>query len=497
LVTGITQDPGVEAIVVGLTRDIARLPLGRALTIAEFSVPGVTAWTVRPDKCGIPRVRYWRYEWPPLRSWDLINEGELLDRIKPEDEARIVLARTGPRQPANAANRDARDADRAFALAQEKYPHVPAFSTTVSVDDLLDEATARVPLPSSLWYELVVLRRRRSGRLELTVQQLFPPGARRGDTCPLTLQCALSDQRGTSFAVVARDAALNFQLVSMAAGRIAPGTYNVTATLLRPGMVRFDGLPARLRRDDRSWLDIRAVLPDRLDVISPAHLIMAVERCGTFDEVQARLDRAAQLLEQVADTGAPVTCSLVTYASHAHDRMNADEPVTVHAWRENDASVVERALHALRGRNPAPVPHSQAAQVECMLAEVTERLRAPDAAAAGRPVLVTIGNRPAFPPRVDPHTGVLPCPGRNSWAALYRGLADDHQGMTFGLVRDDEAVDDDPPPGPSADIWRCLGGDGSGSLDTFDSRRFAVRLGLLSPTTQYLPLPLAVPEGAD
>ena len=493
--TGTPLDPGAEVIVAGLTRDITRLPVGKALTIAEFSAPGVTVWTVRPDKCGIPRVMHRRYEWSSLRSWDLLNEGELLDRVRPEDENLIVLARTGPRQPTNATNGDVQDPDHAFTLAEEKYPHAAAFSTAASVDDLLGEATARVPLPPSLWYELVVLRRRRSGRLELTAQQLFLPEARRGDIRAFTVQCAPSDSAGTAFAVVARDAALSFELVSMTSARIPPGTYHVTATLLRPGVVRFDGLPTRLSADDRSWLDIGAVLPDSLDVISPAHLVVAVERCGTADEVRARLERASQLFDEVSAGAGPVMYSLVTYASHSHNRMKPDEPVTVHAWQHSDTSQVERELRALRGRDPAQTLYPRAAQVECMLAEVAEQLRE-TGSTPGRPVLVTIGNKPASPPRVDPVTGILPCPRRNNWAAVFESLADTYQGMAFGLIRDHDE-DDGPLSDRSFDIWRRLGADGHASLDRFDARRFAVGLGLLVATPQHLPLPLAVSDGAD
>jgi hypothetical protein len=294
---------------------------------------------------------------------------------------------------------------------------------------------------------------------------------------------------------VARDAALSFELVYVASARIPSGTYTVTATLLRPGVVRFDGLPVSLRADGRNWLDIRAALPDTLDVINPAHLIVAIERCGTAAEVQARVDRARQLFDQVRGAAGPVTCSLLTYASHSHDRATHDEPVTVHAWRLGDAGLMDRQLRSLHGRDPAPALYPRAAQVECMLSKVAELLREPDAAAAGRPVLVTIGNKPPFPSRVDPRTRILPCPLRNDWSSILRGPADDHR-MGFGVIRDADA-DDGPPADPASEIWRRLGTDGRASLDPFDARRFAVGLGLLSATTQHLPLPLAVPEGAD
>ena len=162
-----------------------------------------------------------------------------------------------------------------------------------------------MPLPSSLWYELVLLRRRRSGRLEFTAQQLFLPEARRGDTRQFTVRCEPSDDNGTVFAVAARDAAFEFQLVSMASAKVPPGTYRLIATLLRPGRVRFDGLPVKLRTDPRDWLDVLAEVPERLDAYGPSHLIVAVECCGTDAQVEARIDRAGQLLHAQGRRGRP------------------------------------------------------------------------------------------------------------------------------------------------------------------------------------------------
>jgi hypothetical protein len=499
-VTSTVQGPGVEAILANLTRDITRLPFGKALTIAEFAVPGVTIWRVRPDSSGIPRVRYWGYDWSALRARDPLGEERVLDLVRPEDDALIAIARTGqdqPADPANGAGQGELDADLAYRIARARYPQAHAFRTAAVVDDLLGEATARVPLPPSLWYELVVARRCPSGRLELTAQPLFLPAARRGEIRPFTVRCPVSDEQGVAFAVVARDAMLSFELVSMASAQIPPGTYAVTATLLRPGVVRFDGLPARLRADSRSWTDIQEALPESLDVIAPAHLIVAVERCGTADAVRTRVDRAAQLIDQVVGASETTTCSLLTYASHSYERWTPDEPVTVLAWQVTSASLMESRLRALYSRDPEPTPYSGAAQVECMLSEVARRLGAPDASAAGRPVLVTIGNGRAFPHRVDPRTGIIPCPGRNNWSALLRGLADDHPGMGFGVIRDRSAKDGEGRTDPAEDMWRQLGANGSASLGLFDARRFAIELGVTSAAVQHLPLPLAVTEGAD
>jgi hypothetical protein len=227
-------------------------------------------------------------------------------------------------------------------------------------------------------------------------------------------------------------------------------------------------------------------------VIGPAHLIVAIELCGSPGTLQSRIDRASQLVDQMrGGMGGPVAFSLLTYASHSHDRRTDDEPVTAILWAQTHIDTVERCLRSLSAREPAAALYPEAAQIECMLAEVARLLKKPDAAGA-RPVLVTIGNKPAFPHRIDPKTGIIPCPRRNDWRACFRKLAEDHAGMTFGAVRDDE--DDDLQEHPANDIWRHLGTDANVSLPAFDAHRFAVTLGLLSASTQHLPLPLATPE---
>ena len=65
--------------------------------------------------------------------------------------------------------------------------------------------------------------------------------------------------------MVARDGPQVSGLVSMASAKLPPGTYTVTATLRRPGTVSFDGLPAPLRKDTRSWAELCATVPGRLD----------------------------------------------------------------------------------------------------------------------------------------------------------------------------------------------------------------------------------------
>ena len=492
-VRGATEDLDSEAVQASLARDIAeeigQLTTGKALTIAEFAPGKVTVWNVRPDSSGTPRVHYWR-NWDAPHDVGVLNEDELISFMQPEDEFPMLLART---EPASDVLPASLDADRAFDIARAAFPHARAFRSPAPVDDLLHEAIARVPLEKQ--YELVLLRRVRSGRLELTAQELFPLGARRGDTRALAVGCELGDENGTVFAVVARDAAFEFQLVSMASAKIPPGRYHVTATLLRPGAVRFDGLPVKLREDTRSWQDVLATVPERLDVPYPAHLIAAIETCGSTAEVEERIDRASQLINDVA-SGAegPVRFSLLTYASHSYDQRTDKDLATVLTWEDDDHDSLDRNLRWLRARGPAVSRYPRAASIECMLAEVARQLSEHKAPAA-RPVLVTIGSRPAFPLGIDPASGILPCPLRHDWRVILRQLSDDHAGMAFGAIRDGNP--DDAQQDPADEIWHFLGADAQAQLTAeFDVRRFAVDLGLVSSGLQYIPLPLALEEGA-
>jgi hypothetical protein len=494
LVTGTAEDPAGEVIQADLAKEMARLTRGRSLAIAEFSVSRVTLWKVEVDASGTPHVQFRWHEWDSLHRWGQFDEARLLDLTLPDEGTPLILARTGQATVEGMTSEDAHRADRAFGIVRDARRHVHEFQSATSVDDLLDAATARLPLPPSLWYELVLLRRTPSGRLEFTAQQLFLPEARRGDSRLFTIRCEQSDDNGTVFAVAARDAVFEFQLVSMASAKVPPGTYCVTATLLRRGRVRFDGLPGRLREDRRDWLDVLSTVPRHADVYDSAHLIVAVEVCGSAVELETRIDRARQLIAGVGEgaTG-PLSFSLLTYGSHSYDRWIDDKPVTTLAWAETDPAILDRCLVQLNARGPAVSRYYRAAQVECMLAEVARRLGEWEALAAGRPALVTIGDRPAFPHAIDPVSEIIPCPARRDWRRYLRELSEKHAGMAFGAVHGAG----DLPGHPADEVWQHLGTDISVGADAFNARDFAVRLGVVPPAAHYLPFPLAIPEGAD
>lgn len=480
--TGAMTDPGSEVGLAELVELIARLPPGKTLTIADFGSTEVTRWEISADRCGTPHVTYDSMSWTALRDDDGLHDRKLGRFLAPADDGRLLLARGG-------SEVDPLYAGRALRMAQGRYGRSSplALGRAGSVDDLLREATARVPLPQ--WYELVVLKRRRSGRLSLTTTQLFERGERRRATRTFRVRCEPSGPAGTTFAVVARSGPHYSGVVSHASAEVEPGVYTVTATLRRPGVVSFGGLPVALQRETRSWAEICATVPERIGEFGPTHLIVAVETCGSQEQVAAHLDRAAQLIGNVT-SGAecPVRFSLLAYGAHPHDLRVDDHPVTVLAWAQPD-QVVLGHLSVLRERPRLPDRYTRAANIECMLAEVARHLQEPQrrpGEGAARAVLVTVGTRRAFPPAIDPRTEVLPCPRGNDWRSFFRWLTEDHREMMFGAICGDQ----------DGDEWRLLGKDASAELVALDARQFATDLRLLRAAAEHVPFPMPMSEAS-
>jgi hypothetical protein len=476
-VTGEYGDPEYEALFVCISENIRDLADTAALTIAQFSTDGLVTWEIRRDEAGTPRARYWpAVPWSDLRDGDVISERELSRIAWPEDGSRLVLVCSAPDDPS---------ARSAFQLLLDAHRGQPAFRCTVPLDELFRRVIAADPLTQ--WYELVTLRRAPSGRLVLTGTQLFPPGTYRGERQSFTIHCQPSDEDGTVFAVVATETVDKVRLVSLDSASLPPGIYNLTAVLRRPGLVRFEGLPTKLREEHRSWPEIIAGIPERLDVSQPAHLICAVEVSGPAKLVGERIELTGQLIRHAA-AGAEdrLKFSLVTYGPHAVGRSFPEVPTQILAWAEDRATVLAE-LGRVKDHGAAPTGYPRAAQLECVLAQVAGKLDE-GAADDGRPVVVTIGSRPAFPDRLDPVTEIIPCPEHNDWRRSLQQLQDRWPGIAFG------AISDSPP---DQDVWPHLASGAFAPMSNriFDVQSFAEDLGLLS-RIEYIPLPLTEPEGS-
>jgi hypothetical protein len=332
-------------------------------------------------------------------------------------------------------------------------------------------------------YELVVLQQARDRRLELSTIGLFYPGAHQGDRKPFRVRCVSGPgESGTAFVVVTSLRPQDYEIHSVQAIKLPPGSYDVTARLVAWGDVRFSGPPGRWREDRRSWPEIVATIPDQLDQPVLTHLIVAIEVSGDPDLVLERIDRAAQLIRRaVGGGGEDLRVSLVCYGPHRVHREDAEQSPRILSWAQGS----EDALAELTLLTEQPCPalgYWRAAQLECLLTMLTARIKPSE----GRPVLVTIGSRPAFPAQLDSTSEIIPCPERHDWRTAWETLSRNAD-IAFGAIRD---------KGGDEQVWSFLGRSASAHLNTADLHRFTADLGLSPGKALSIGLPLVVPEGA-
>jgi hypothetical protein len=458
-----------EAIVRQFTDSLAMLD-GGVLRIVQLAPEYLTVWEVKRSPAGVPTGRQSkRVSWSSIYNGDDPNTRELHRVTEVEKASDVIFVCSSLNAP---------NATRAYETLRRDYSAVPAFQCTAPLDGLLQTVLIRDPLTQP--YELVVLRRTRSGHVKLGGHRMFHVGARSGDRHDFTIR-SVAEESDTVFAVVATESARNFELVSVESGCLPPGVYAVTADLRAPGHVGFQNLPAALHEDHRGWAELLAAVPDRLDFPRPAHLICAVEISGSSGRVDDRLERIEQLIHRVADSvGSHLNVSLISYGSHSFVRNIPEEPVRVAAWATTSHAALAK-LAELRARGAVTVGYAAAAQIECVLTEVADRLTGDE----GRPVLVTVGARTAFPPAVDPETEIIPCPRRRDWRQAVGRLAQ-HQGFAFGAIHDH---------GPGSDVWAYLSNDAFAHIDAFNVQGFGADLGLVNPTGRHVPFPMIEVEG--
>jgi hypothetical protein len=469
---------GAAAVSDALARRVRQLKQSETLTIAEFAGTGVIRWAVARADNGVAHPWYW-----PATPWERLSRDGT-----PSVEA--ILTAANPRGEVLAICTAPNDATAVRAvMAAGPALAGPGGSLIAEVD--LSEILADVLRgdPLTMWYELLVQRRTGDGYLEKSTIRLFYRGAQRGDKEQLMVRCERSDVTGTVFAVLARNQMLAHRLVSKQSAVIPPGIYELTAELIRPGKVRFTGLPVALRDDPRDWDEIVRSVPDRLERPQPVHLIIAIESSGVAQNVRERIGRAEQLVRCVdGHPGNQARFSLLCYGPHAVHRSDPDVAVTCIAWGESAGRTLD-ILRRLAEREPAPIGYPAAAQIECMLADVIARLGTPGGG-EDRPILVTIGARTAFPRLANP-SRIIPC-RKNDWRDGVLWLQR-YPGIRFGAIRDrvdGDGIDRTHGPGDNDEVWRALGAGAFAWLDAVDVPRFTAALDLQPPPGPPMPLPL-------
>lgn len=467
-------NPDDDLLRKALAKAVAGLTGSGRLDVVEVAADGVTSFKIIRDDHGVPRGRRWHTPWIDLAQEHGAQErgpqehGALLRAadIDPDGDAVLVLSSPGGSR-----------AEQAFEWLRSARPDAPALRADDSVATVLTEVLRADPLTRS--YDLVVLRPRTDGSLELATVPLFPVQARPGATTTLTLHCERGGPHGTAFAVVTWQGHEPL-LLSVESAALPPGSYEVTAELRRPGRVRFSGLPP-LSADPRGWAALISEVPPRLPLRSSGagHLICAIEVCGVEEKVAERVGRARQVVSTLSNRPG-LAVSVVAYGAHSFDRSVKDQRVEVRAWRV-DVATAQGVLDELEDRGPitAGYPyHPHAAQLEDMLATVDRRLAADPASPVA---LLTIGDRPPHPPRID-SSRVLPCPHRHDWRATVTRL-EQTWNVVFGAVVDHQAG------GPLPRVWQRLGSAALANFDALDIRELTSGLGLTSDPVP-VPFPL-------
>ncbi|GLX09465.1 hypothetical protein [Microbispora sp. NBRC 16548] len=470
------SEPDKALLRKAVARAVAGLTATGRLTVVEVAADGMTVFRIHRDDNGRPRCHYWSSSWEDLTSdseqgWGHESSRQAVLRaadLLAADE--VVLVCSFP---------DGAEANRALGWLGEVRPAavLPCDGPVIAI---VEDVLASDPLSRS--YDLVVLRAdHASGRLRLGSKQLFPIGTLPGTRAEVPVRCEPGDEYGTAFAVVTWQGR-EPRLLSVHSARLTPGRYLLTAELVRPGKVRFTGVP-ELARDPRGWSDLVAAAPSQLPPqAGPAHLICAVEVCGPDAKVEERLSRVRQMVSHLsAELAGLLRVSLVAYGAHSYDHRSAGEhPVEVAAWQ----ATPERALAALewleeRGTITEGYPYyPHAAQVEDMLDAVARRLTTSEQV---RTVLLTVGDRPPHPARTN-RSLILPCPRPHDWRLLL-GRVQSRPDIVLAAICDRQDTSAHP-------AWRQLGANALAHLDALDIRGLAADLGLAAPDALPIPFPL-------
>jgi hypothetical protein len=442
-----------------LSDELARLTGNTTFTVVEFGSAGATIWRLYRDENGTPRA-----EQPRVRQSVLKDSDAFYREVNP-----VFIMRTAAVLP-----------DNLFELLTAARG-VPVYECRASLEAQVRKAITDSPLV--LGYELAVLKevpagRPDAGRLILAGHPLFPPGVTQGYRTSVRVRCEPADGNGTVFAVVTRERRPDIppseqvlRPVHIHSAVVPADTYDVTAVLARPGRVLLEGLPAPLTKSCDSWDSLKRQVPERLAATEAVHLVCLIETCGGDDQVELRVDRLSQLIDEAAQRVSRLNVSVVAYGPHSVAWRVDERPVAVRAWAASGARAVQE-LRGLLGRGDDDREYLRAAQLECALETVARHLSAPD----GRPVIVTAGRRPPHPPAMDTRSTIIPCPDRVNWKWQVDKIAS--LGASFGALRDQDA---------RGEIWRMLGGDAMATVDDpVDMPDFAARLGLRTATQTVL-----------
>ena len=165
-------------------------------------------------------------------------------------------------------------------------------------------------------------------------------------------------------------------------------------------------------------------MPGQLTGPAPVHLVCLVEVCGSDDRLQQRIDRLEELITEAQAGGLPLRVSVVAYGAHGVAWRVDDRPPEIRAWAAPGDEAI-KALRGLAGRRVDDREYQRAAQLECALKLVRERLVTSGRAAGDRDRGRAAG--PSARARHEQAAHSLPRLGGRTWRArLAAAPAGDH-----------------------------------------------------------------------
>jgi hypothetical protein len=394
------------------------------------------------------------------------------------------------------------------------------------VESLIYGLSARAPLRYG--YNLVVAAVSQPGRaVRVREEPVFSAGAavRPGASTTVTVRVgtvpgACADR--VALPVVARRTeAVDFRepgavddkrpLVHLAELAGASGPTDVGITLVRPGLLSFQGASDWSLAGGTSpdWPALLARVPSSLPPAASLtgrglDLVLVIELGGEEQVVADRVLLAREIIGVFRSAPPDVRIAVLGHRDHfGRHRVDAipvaeleDQALVIGCkltTAVHAASMFSRAhpwdhtVTAPRWNN-VPIGDNTAAPVEDVLQMIAGRKWnwRPDA----RHVLLIVGARPPHPPRVGPDGAeVLPCPRHWSWQDAYARLVD-RQSLECHAVLDRPIT-----RGYAADIWGLLAPRRVYSRQSVTAAELVRTIGLLPATAALVELPLAVLAG--
>jgi hypothetical protein len=505
------------AAIAALANALRSVAPGAAITVVEIGPEGIAVARASLDKLGAPRLSGDEHimRWPELipvlaaqqddRRFQLAGGIAGLDRDVLEaclaDIDRLAPARPqGDRRPWSADEvlvlcqpagwRLVDDAARRMRTSLGRVQLLRIAGLPANGNGLLATLPDRIGLLRG-YCVVVAAIAPASGALIIETRPLFRPGDAQGAESVLTLRRVPGDRDTTTLAVaISGDAspagtAVNDTGLDVLSLHSMPvpdqPVYQVRAVLDAPGRIRFTE-PAGVTPLSRSWQDVLAALPDRLDLQDgPVDLVCALELAGPKSLVDRRRDLVRDLLRHLAaehlGDGSRLRVGLLGCTDHVFAPGEERRKVV----RVKALGPLPGSLLALARFEGSDIRYQPAAPVEDLLFMARGMLA--DSAAAGRAArLLLVAGRPPHPSTL---TGLIhPCPFRCDWRALARSLAD----CLIPVVAVADAM---PGRAATAAFWGQVASAGLRALDDASVPGIAADLGLTVRRGQRPGIPLA------